>query len=81
MQVNNAFSDITGYSEDEILLTHPQFLFSQNSEEIMQNIRENIEKDDFFKGEIYGRGKNGEIIPVILTINAIRDDKGEASNF
>ena len=81
MRVNNAFSDITGYSQDEFLSLYPSFLFSQNDEEILQNIREALSKNDFYKNEIYGRSKKGEIIPVILTINAIRDDKGEMTNY
>ena len=72
---------IQSIPENEVLSLYPSFLFSQHSEEILQNIRNSLNKDDFYRSEIYGRSKKGEIIPAIVTINAIRDDKGEISNY
>lgn len=81
MRTNKAFSDITGYNEEEVLGRYPSFLFAKNKEESVQALRNSLTKDDVYRDEIEGLSKKGEIIPAIVTINAIRDDKGEITNY
>ncbi|MBQ7675694.1 MAG: sensor domain-containing diguanylate cyclase, partial [Campylobacter sp.] len=81
MRTNKAFSDITGYNEEEVLGRYPSFLFAKNKEESVQALRNSLTKDDVYRDEIEGLSKKGEIIPAIVTINAIRDDKSEITNY
>lgn len=75
--VNPAFTDITGYSLQEVEGMNPRILKSQRHKPAFyQNMWTSLAKDGFWRGEIWNRRKNGEVYPELLTINAIRDESG-----
>lgn len=82
MQVNKAFSAITGYGADEALGQNPRILKSNRHPDTFytEMWRQLIEHGQW-SGEIWNRRKNGEIYPEWLTINAILDKQGKITNF
>lgn len=78
IDVNNAFTAITGYSKQESLGQSPSFLQSgRHNKHFYQHLWHCLKKTGQWQGEIWNRRKNGEIYPELLTINIIRDDNGD----
>jgi len=67
--VNQAFSKITGYSNDEALGQTPAMLQSGRHDKLFYNTMFNsLEENGEWEGEIWNRRKNGEIYPEWLRI-------------
>lgn len=72
--VNRAYSEITGYSEAEVIGRNPSLLKSgrQNSD-YYQAMWASILETGHWQGEVWNRRKNGEIFPQWLTISTVYD--------
>jgi PAS domain S-box-containing protein len=84
LQVNKAFTEYYGYSQEEVIGENPRVLNSgKMSLVFFVKIWEAIldPKIGFWRGEIINKRKNGNLINVILTINTIFDDKGKPRYF
>ena len=82
IQVNSAFTDTTGYSEDEVLGEHPSLLNSNRyNKDFFKNMWKSIEKTGSWKGEIYDIRKDGTEFPQILSVSAVRDRTGKITNY
>lgn len=79
--VNRAFSQITGYSEAEVIGKDPRLLASgrQNSD-FYKKLWNSLLTEGFWKGELWNRRKNGEIIPKWFSINTVKNEAGEIVN-
>ena len=72
--VNRAFSEITGYSENEALGKTPRLLASGlHDSAFFIAMWHQLAAQGHWQGEISNRRKNGEIYPCWLTISAVRD--------
>ncbi|MBN2894288.1 MAG: EAL domain-containing protein [Campylobacterales bacterium] len=72
--VNNAFTEISGYSRDEALGQTPKMLKSgRHSEAYYRSMWEQIEHHGWWAGEIWNKRKNGQIYPEWLQINRITE--------
>jgi diguanylate cyclase (GGDEF)-like protein/PAS domain S-box-containing protein len=82
IDVNEAFSQITGYSRDEALGDNPRLLRSDHHEKTFYAAMWNelVEKGHWH-GEIWNRRKNGEMLAEILTISAVRDARGGVQQY
>ncbi len=81
IQVNEAFTTITGYSPDDVFGKDPKLLKSGTHDKpFYQQIWQSIEKSGYWQGEITNRKKNGEIYIEWLSINVVRDCRGEIAN-
>ena len=82
VSTNPAFSNITGYSFDEVRGKSPAYLQSGfHDEEFYQNLWRSINEQGYWKGEIWDRRKDGKSYPSWQTISAIRDEAGEITHY
>ncbi|WP_409523702.1 diguanylate cyclase domain-containing protein [Nitrincola sp. MINF-07-Sa-05] len=78
VDVNPAFTRITGYEAEEIIGKHPSLLRSgKHSQEYFDAIYSSLDHRDHWRGEIWDKRKNGEIYPKIMSVAAVRDDHGK----
>jgi diguanylate cyclase (GGDEF)-like protein/PAS domain S-box-containing protein len=82
LRVNKAFTQITGYMEQDVLGEDPKFLSSgRQPRSFYQNMWQELNETGRFEGEIWNRRKNGEIYPEHQTITAIRDINGNITHY
>lgn len=82
ISINRAFTDITGYQENEALGKNPGFLSSgRHDRDFYRQMWQAILENDYWQGEIWNRRKNGELFPEWLTISAVRGDKDEITHY
>ncbi len=82
LQVNQAFTRITGYSAIEAIGQHPSMLSSGlHDKHFYQSMWASVMRDGFWQGEIWDKRKNGEVFPIWLTHTAIAGDNGSPTNF
>ncbi len=84
IDVNAAFLDAYGYERHEVIGSNPRLVKSAHTtKEQYRRIWADILHPDkgWWKGEIINRRKDGTEIPVMLSINAVKDAKGEVRNF
>ncbi len=82
LQVNQAFSRLTGYTAEEAIGQRPSMLKSgwQDAAFYVDMWRE-LSETGHWQGEIWNRRKNGEIFPEWLTISGVRDSWGKLTHF
>jgi len=80
--VNAAFSEVTGYTEDEVLGRSLDLLDSGRHDAVFhEQLRSALENAGYWRGEIWNRRKSGEIFPAWQTVSAVRDDDGTLTNY
>lgn len=80
--VNAPFSEITGYSVDDVTGQTPAVLKSGlHSTEFYARMWRCLIEQGRWQGEIQNRRKNGEIFPEWLTIYSIKGNDGAVQNF
>lgn len=82
VDVNQAFTELTGYGREEILGQNPRFLKSGVHEEVFyQQMWRDLLDVGYWKGEIWNRRKDGAVYAEILTISEIKDDRGQVQYY
>jgi diguanylate cyclase (GGDEF)-like protein/PAS domain S-box-containing protein len=82
LDVNAAFSRITGYSRDDVLGHTPSLLNSgRNSPVFYQQMWQSLLQHGGWSGELWNRRKDGEIYAQMLHISAVRDQQGQVMRF
>ncbi|QEP44565.1 EAL domain-containing protein [Ectothiorhodospiraceae bacterium BW-2] len=82
IDVNRAFSRITGYSRQEVLgQTHHILASGRHSHRFYQAMWCSLIEQGRWSGEIWNRRKSGDVYPELLTISAIYDDHGQISRY
>jgi diguanylate cyclase (GGDEF)-like protein/PAS domain S-box-containing protein len=82
LDVNDAFTRITGYTRQEVLGRKPRMLQSGlQSKEAYDAMWSTLVRDGHWSGEIWNRTKGGDIYAEMLTINAIRNAQGEVEQY
>ena len=78
VEVNPAFSRITGYSPEEVLGKNPRMLQSgRQSPEFYREMWHTLFAQDHWQGEIWNRRKNGDLFAQWATLSLIRDQHGK----
>ncbi|MCW8906495.1 MAG: PAS domain S-box protein [Sedimenticola sp.] len=80
--VNSAFTEITGYREDEVRGKNPSVLNSgKHDNRFYDEMWSTINTVGYWRGEIWNRRKNGQIYPEWETISTVRNELGELTNY
>ena len=79
---NKAYSDMTGYSQHELIGKNPSIMKSERQDlKFYKNMWKTIHKQGHWSGEIWNKRKNGEIHLELLNINKTTDLYGNTSHF
>lgn len=82
LRVNKAFTEITGYSQEQAIGKSPRILSSGRHDEVFyRDLWTQLTTNGHFEGEIWNRRKNGELYPEWQTITAVKNDAGEVSHY
>ena len=82
LRTNQAFSDITGYTNAEAVGQTLRLLASdRHDEEFFTAMYASILHSRSWKGEIWNRRKNGDIYPEYMTITAVTDGGGKLTHY
>jgi len=81
VSVNKAFTDITGYSEEEVLGKNPSLLQSGRHDDVFyKDMWQVIQTTGQWSGEIWNRRKDGEVYPQLLNINTFKNHSNELTH-
>lgn len=80
--VNPAFSTITGYEAREVIGRKPSILSSgRHDKAFFESMYQALAQAGHWQGEIWNRRRDGEIYAQWITVNAVRNDTGEVTNY
>ncbi|ABM61137.1 sensor domain-containing protein [Halorhodospira halophila] len=80
--VNHAFTQITGYDEDQALGCNPRFLASGfHTPAFYQAMWEAIRSHGYWTGEIWNRRNDGTTFAELATIRELRDESGRPTHY
>jgi len=82
IDVNPAFTEVTGYSRDEAIGRSPRLLSSgEHDAEFYSQMWREINRQGFWRGRISNRRKSGEVFMQMETISAVTDARGEIQRY
>lgn len=78
IKVNEAFTTVTGFSEEDVLGKNPRILKSGKHDRLFYDeMFQTINTTGKWRGEIWNKRKNGELFPSLQSISAIHDETGK----
>lgn len=82
LRVNQAFTDLTGYSAEEALGKTPHMLNSgRHDKSFYQNLWSHLKQSGSWQGEIWNRRKNGMVYAEWLTVSAVTAPEGRVTHY
>jgi diguanylate cyclase (GGDEF)-like protein/PAS domain S-box-containing protein len=82
LRVNRAFTEITGYSDTDVIGETPRLLQSgRHNADFYRAMWETIHRTGGWQGEIWDKRKNGEVYPKWLAISAVKNDDGAVTHY
>ena len=82
VRVNRAFTDITGYSPEEVLGKNPRILSSGRQDKAFyEAMWQELLAGGSWTGEVLDKRRNGQIYPKWLTITAVKNEQGQTTEY
>lgn len=82
LTVNNAFTQVTGYTSEEAIGSTPKMMASGKQDATFyKSMWQHLGTHGWWQGEVWNKRKTGEIYPEWLTINAVHDPEGNVINY
>ena len=82
IRVNQAFTDITGYSSAEVLGKNPRMMNSGRQDKaFFVEMWRHLRTAGSWSGEIWDRRKNGQIYPKWMTVTAVKNEQQETTRY
>ena len=82
VDINSAFSEISGFTREESIGNKPSIFSSgKHDQAFYDELWRVLDANGFWEGEIYNRHKNGSIYTEWIRISAIKNDRGVISNY
>ncbi len=82
VDVNPAFSRITGYSYSDVYRKNPSILSSgKQPESFYEDMNKALKETDSWQGEIWNRKKSGEVFAERLSIDVVRAENGQVEQY
>jgi len=82
LDVNPAFTSILGYPEDEVIGENPRlFRSNRQDEHFYQMMWRSLAETGSWRGEIWNKRRDGEVIPLLASITAIEGPDSEVQNY
>ena len=82
VDVNAAFTSITGFTREDALGKNPRFLHSgRHSADYFAAMWRNLIANGYWYGEVWNRRKSGEVFAEMQAISAVRDAQGKVSQY
>ncbi len=80
--INRAYTEITGYHEEQVLGKNPKIIKSGRHDKLFyEAMWASLVQVGYWCGEIWNRRRNGEVYPQWLTISTVRNDRNEPCNY
>ena len=80
--VNPKYSDLTGYTAEEVAGKKPRCLeYIESSETDHKNFLETVQRGDEWRGEFLNKKKNGEDFWELASISSIKNPEGEITHY
>ena len=82
IEVNDAFTQITGFSHEDVVGKTPAVLSSgRHTLSFYKDMWRTIKETGRWSGEIWNRKKSGAVFPELLTINSLENEQGETTHY
>ena len=82
LDINDAFTRITGYSRDEAIGRNTSMLRAARQDKAFYTAMwRDLLEHGYWSGEIWNRRKTGEVFAELLTISAVRDAQGNTAQY
>lgn len=82
VDMNEAFCQLTGYENSELLGQRPSILRSgQHDQTFYQQMWHQLNSHGHWKGELWDRRKDGQLVPNLVSISKVTDGNGQATNY
>lgn len=82
LTVNEAFTQVTGFTAEEVIGKAPSVLASgKHDKDFYLDMWSRLQSQGWWQGEVWNRRKNGEVYPEWLTINSVKDSEGKVVNY
>ncbi|MDR3368399.1 EAL domain-containing protein [Rhodoferax sp.] len=82
VDINEAFTRITGYSREDVIGQSPRvFKSSRHDKTFYEEMWRELTGPGHWSGEVWNRRKNGEVFAELLTISAVRDAQGKTQQY